>query len=190
MAETLYSLCNEFLATIKDVYAFYLDGFKGLEMMREDIERRQRELQCDDTALVPYLRQYDAPLELKSLLDSTIAAFKKRNRENGKNYELLGNMCLCAMYSWWEDHYRARFAAYLRKPKDGIKAPIFGDFRSLRHAIIHNNGVATKETENCEVLTWFKRGDRILLTFERFEMIIAEIEKFLREFYDESLLVR
>lgn len=183
-------MCEEFLNVVKDTYVFYLDSFKGLEMVRTAVERRQKESQfSDDETDVPYFKHYDEPVELHGLVQITIETFKKNNSEDGRNYEMLGNLCLVAIYSWWEDGYREKFAACLGKTKNEIKAPIMGDIRFLRTAIVHNNGVATEDCERCEVLKWFKRGDRILLTFENFERVILEIKKFLDVFYKQSLIV-
>ncbi len=190
MSESLHNLCSEFLNVVKDTYVFYLDGFRGLEMVRTDVEQRQKSANFpDEQTDVPYLKQYDEPVELHGLVQTTLGEFKKRNSEDGRNYEMLGNLCLVAIYSWWEDDYRGRFAAYLRREKNEIKSPIMGDIRLLRTAIIHNNGFATEDCERCEILKWFKRGDRILITFERFEKIISEIGKFLEGFYRQSLIV-
>ncbi|MEO7299419.1 MAG: hypothetical protein ABI042_12690 [Verrucomicrobiota bacterium] len=190
MAATFSNLCNEFLNVVTDTYVFYLDAFKGLEMVRTDVEDRQEADQfSDDNSDVPYLKQYEEPVELHKLVQTNLGAFKKRNAEDGRNYEMLGNLCLVAIYSWWEDSFREKFATYLGKTKNEIKFPIMGDIRLLRIAIIHNTGVATEDCERCELLKWFKRGDRIVLTFENFERIILEIKIMLETFYMQSMIV-
>ena len=189
MTDSLLNLSNEFLGVVVDTYFFYLDGFKGLELMHADLEQKQRASQSNDSDLVPYIKCHNEPYEEHGLLVSTVGQVKKRNAEGGRNYELLGNLCLVAIYSWWEDRYRKEFATCLRKEKNEIKSSVMSDIRILRHAIIHNNGIATEDCEKCELLKWFKRGDRIFIMFEQFEDIFSEIQKFLMAFYKQSLLI-
>ncbi len=190
MAETFRELSEEFLRTVIATYTFYLDGFKGLEMVREDIEQRQKASGFDDSAQVPYLRYHEGETELTGLVQVRVKDFKANNSEDGQNFQLLGNLCVVALFSWWEDHYRQHFADYLGKAKNEIEIPILGDIRLLRNGIVHSRGRATEEINRCEVVKWFKPGERILITFEKMEHLGIELKKGIEVFYHQSLMLR
>jgi hypothetical protein len=100
-----------------------------------------------------------------------------------------GIRLLVTIFSSWEDHYRGKIAEFLRKSKDEMIVPIMGDIRHLRNSIVHHNGVALPELERCEVLLFFKPGDKILITFEHMERIMSEVEKGLQTLFHRSLMV-
>ena len=56
-----------------------------------------------------------------------------------------------------------------------IEVPAFGELRWLRHAIIHNRAIATSDVAKCERFKWFRRGDQITFSREKFELVIDGI---------------
>lgn len=65
--------------------------------------------------------------------------------------------------------------------KDDIKSDVVGDIRHLRHSIIHDIGIATKEVENCKVLKWFNEGDKVFLNEQMFLQMISHVRADLHE---------
>ena len=45
------------------------------------------------------------------LHSTTQGELKRRNLPGGPNDVFIGNMCLVGLYTYWEDHYRAKVAA-------------------------------------------------------------------------------
>ena len=101
---------------------------------------------------------------------STQGEFKERNRGGGINHRLIGNLCVVAIYQFWEDEYRTALAQSLElSDKMMLKVPVFGDLRHLRNSIIHHRGIALPEAERCEFLKWFREGDLIVIDDDMFD---------------------
>ena len=82
-----------------------------------------------------------------------------------------------SIYQFWEDQYRQDIAAALDKAeKNELRVPVMGDLRYLRQSIIHNSGIAVSDVERCEVLRWFRRGERIALTQDQMKRIVREVK--------------
>jgi hypothetical protein len=109
---------------------------------------------------------------------TTQGELKARNKERGRNHIFLASACVITIYQYWEGYFRGRIASAVGLPEDEIRAPVFGDLRKLRNAIIHNLGVATSDVETCTILVWFKRGDGIEITKEQFQNMVDEIHKY------------
>lgn len=60
--------------------------------------------------------------------------------------------------------------------KPDLKVDIFGDFRLLRHSIIHHRGIALPGIEKCKVLKWFNENDQIALTEDQIKTIIFYVK--------------
>lgn len=67
------------------------------------------------------------------------------------------------IFSRWEDHYRQLFAASAEVPVKEVTSEVMGDIRHLRNDILHNNGVAGKNTRKTMLLKRFSDGQRIVL---------------------------
>ncbi len=79
---------------------------------------------------------------------STRREVRDRNRSNGLNQILLGNLSIAFIYQMWEDKYRLQFSnAFCLSNKDDLKVDIFGDLRYIRQSIIHNQGIAVSDNE-------------------------------------------
>ncbi len=113
------------------------------------------------------------------LFITTQGELKRKNSPGGSNDIFIANMCLVAVYSFWEDWYRGEIERALHLQKNGIKAPIFGDVRWIRHSIVHHRGVAVPEIEKCEVLRWFKPGEKIEITMDQFRDLCVRINQYL-----------
>lgn len=96
----------------------------------------------------------------------------------GFNEVTLSGLCIASIYSMWEDRTRAAIADALDlDSKDEIMSPLFGDIRRMRNALLHAGGRVQTGTP-FEVLQWFKKGDVIALTPERFHEIVGHIREF------------
>ena len=175
---------REFKKDIDDVYGVYLDSVRGFDLIVDDHnkinagvsveELRRRKLfygvgnpNSKDAYVLHQTNQYD---------------YKARNEKNGRNRLVLANQSIVQIYQYWEDLYREEIAKLLNIEKSEFKAPIFGDFRLLRNSIIHNHGIATSDVVKCEILKWFKPGERISVDNKMFENAIYHVKITLDEF--------
>jgi hypothetical protein len=119
------------------------------------------------------------------LHSTTQGELKRRNLAGGLNDVFIANMCLVAIFSYWEDHYRAHIARAMGRAKNDLKAPVFGDIRLIRNSIIHHRAIALAEIEHCEVLRWFMEGASIAISTDQFRQLASEVNKFLDNLIEE-----
>ena len=98
-----------------------------------------------------------------------------RNSPNGTNSLLIANLCLVAIYQYWEDHYRQMIARSLNVSKNDIQVAVFGDIKLLRESIIHHRGISTPKVDRCKIVKWFKQGEQIQIRKVMFEQLIEEV---------------
>ena len=80
----------------------------------------------------------------------------------------LNEQWLVNLYTMWDERYRKEIAVQRRVEKDQVIVSPLGDFRRIRHDIIHCQGVATdKNSGKCEVFQhWVEIGKPIAITTE------------------------
>jgi hypothetical protein len=116
----------------------------------------------------------------KLLHRATQGEFKQRTTNDGLDARLLGYMAITLLYSSWEDMFREKLALALGRPdKNALKADLFGDLGGLRHAIVHNLGVATERVEAAKVLRWFHRGQTIFISAEHVDYLFDQIDAYI-----------
>lgn len=183
----------EFLYVVDAVFGVYLDAITGFRLLAEKIEMAQGQMLADfkktdpEKANVEYLDSVSFtygkgdPNTTDAVLlhERTQGQVKAQNKEGAQNYRFMGNMFVITVYQYWEDHYRARLAEALGMKKNALKAPIMGDLRLLRQAIIHHHGVATKDVKKCQLLKWYEAGDEVFINQPKLEEIIKQIHDFL-----------
>lgn len=187
----------EFREIVDAIYGTYLDACEGFSHVRSKvIEMEEESLRLyeeikatrPEYAHLPFGgaefshgRHVPAgsPPRYRHLHQVDINTLKQRNETGGTNYRFIGNVCMVTLFQIWDERYRELFALDLAADKRQIEVALFGDLRHYRHAIIHNNGVATSDVEECLVLRWFKRGETILLTRDMFEEVIDAVFEFL-----------
>lgn len=104
----------------------------------------------------------------------TQGELKSRLDKNGHNTLFLANLCVVAIYQYWEDNYRAKIAADLGIEANDLKSDLLGAIRQIRIAIVHHGGVAKADIDKCKVLKWFKKGDPIKIDGDRmYEIVLA-----------------
>jgi len=186
---------EEFEAVVDHIYGVYLDATIGFQKAREWHIRGQHELlntlmkSHPELANIKYLDSQNfvygkgKPSDTDSVVlhKCTQKEFKDRNDEGGTNFKFIGNMALVSLYQYWENYYREKIAEQLELDKNDLKAPIMGDIRLIRHSVIHHSGIALKDIEKCEVLTWYKEGDSIFIDKGKFEEIILHVKKLINE---------
>jgi len=175
---------EEFLRVLRAHHGIYLDALWGFRTVRDQVEQAQRlslrhgnpsEMaieKLDETVL--FVGDKD-PAEHRVEHVAKMGWFKRRNSPGELNQVFLGNLIVVSIFSFWEDHYRSLIASELTIAKEQLLIPVLGDIRLLRNDIIHHSAVATQRIERCEILRWFKRGDRISLDAQQVDTIVCEI---------------
>lgn len=135
-----------------------------------------------DQQIMRYEFEGDHQGPIKLLHRSTQGEFKTRTSAHGLDARLLGHMAVTLLYSLWEDTYREKIAlAYGHSRKNDLKGDLFGDLGNLRHAIVHNNGIATEKIELAKLLKWFSRGDTIFLSPEHVDQLFDSIDAYMTQ---------
>jgi hypothetical protein len=197
---TLQAILEQFEAVVDSIYGVYLDSTQGFELGRKRIDETQQttleKLRAThpDLASIEYLDSAAMlygkgdPNEAGAVLlhRCTQAQFKMRNEPGGDNYRFIANLCLVTLYQYWDDFFRGELALALCVPKNDIESSVMGDIRYFRQSIIHNRGIAIREVEKCRVLKWFHRGELVYLDPDKFEILVSEVKRFIREFAGAS----
>lgn len=190
-AGRLKNVIQEFLAVVNSIVGVFFDakaGFnlnvkqitdfekKSLKMLNSN-EHDQTTFEDLDSAWIIYGKGDPNINTAQSFHDTTQREFKIRNSEFGGNSKFVGNMCLIAIYQFWDDKYRNQIAKIFEVKKSQVKSDIFGDLRLIRHSIIHHNGVAKGDVNKCKLLNWFKPNEEILIDQEKLLQIVSHINR-------------
>jgi hypothetical protein len=179
----------EFVEILDTMHGFYLDARRAfgsllheLNLMQTENLKRMAGKTIADLDKLGFVYEAADPEPGAYLLhECTQGEYKGRNSPAGDNPNRVGNMCITHIYSYWEDHYRARIAEFLgMTKKDDLKIDVFGDIRYLRNSIVHHAAIALPDVARCKVLKWFKPGDRIALSRDQFRTLITEATAALR----------
>ncbi|MDA3871212.1 MAG: hypothetical protein PF551_02525 [Candidatus Marinimicrobia bacterium] len=179
---------EEFLKIIDSIYGLFLDSTQGFHNNIEKLKAGQSisvrtlkiSIEQQDKHAMIYGKGNPNDKDSYELHRCTQGELKNRNEKNGKNTSLIGNLCLCQIYNYWEDYFREEIALYLEIKKNELLSDIFGDLRFYRQSIIHKRGLAIKEVEKCKILNWYKHNDTIKIDEHNFEEIIYQLKIYLR----------
>ena len=192
LAMPVEPIIDEYRAIVDAIYGIFLDARDGFANVLEKAKRSSDESRQRVEKLIEEKPEY-AGMKYGGLEHSygrvvragtqsyghlhqvPIEELIRRNSEGGSNFQFIGNTCLAMVYQYWEDHYRSLVARALGAEAAQMEVPVFGELRWLRHAIIHNRAIATADVEKCERFNWYKRGDQIIFSRERFELVIDGI---------------
>ena len=115
----------------------------------------------------------------------TVAAMKQGEmidalRRGGEFENQNCHALIVFIYHLWDEYYRPRLAASLglEQPRQ-LQSDFFGDIRLIRNAIIHNQGILTKnDYGNFKVLTPLDelRPGELKLTHETTQRIVAGVD--------------
>ncbi len=195
-------ICQEFVDRVHSIHGLYIDIVEGFIRWRNENQAEQNKLvqriktehgpdhpnvRDPDSIPIIYSQNWPEDRHFNVLHRSTLGDVLCRLGADGEDYRLTANVCIVMIYQWWEDEYRGRIADYLHRPKSEIRCDIMGDLRHLRSSIIPKNGLAVDEVSGCKVLKWFKPGDTIVLTRERFTQLIDAIYSGMEAFYMDAL---
>jgi hypothetical protein len=191
---------DEFEGVVTSIYGVYLMSTQGFSLLIKELTDLQlttvnkfRTTQ-PELASIQYLDstsyifgQGDPNLSTSiELYRCTQGEYKERNSKKGINSRFIGNMCVIAMYQYWEDYYRQEIASLLNKTsKNEIVSDIMGDIKILRRSIIHHRGIALKDVESCKLLRWFKKGDDIFIDENMMQFIVFQVKSYLRALQGE-----
>jgi hypothetical protein len=190
---------DEFEDVVTSIFGVYLMSMQGFHLCVNDLKNRQDKdvLRMKNTrpelASIQYFNSrpfmfgkltkgsLKKPEEVDLLYQCTQGEYKERNSEIGINSRFIGNMCVIAIYQYWEDYYRQKIAGFLHiNNKNELTSNIMGDLRFLRRSIIHHRGVALKAVENCKILHWYKKGDDIFIDRNKMQDIVSEVKAYLQ----------
>lgn len=180
---------NEFLEIVDDIYGLFIDSTQGFLQNLEKINQGQRVAlkatpikTIEELDKITFFYGQGNPNDpnTKIIHTCTQGKFKERNSRNGKNTIVIGNLCLCQIYNYWEDYYRKNIASYLGITKNELRSDIFGDLRYYRQSIIHKQGLAIKNVENAKIIQWYNYNDEIKIDEDKFARIVYEVKNYLR----------
>ena len=187
-------LFQEFARKLEEQHTYYLDSIVGFSALHERLVAKQNavkeflvdhELANDqflDTCSTMY-RQLSGkdftPVSLSPVMKQ--GDVKARNKEDGKNYFILGANCIVALYSYWEEYLRIEIGIAMGVLRKGatntdktravlnqyVVSDIWGDIRLLRNSIVHKDGVASSDMGKCKIIKCFAPGDTIQLDFNK-----------------------
>lgn len=179
----LQRVVEEFREVLKQIFGILLDARAGFHHIVETTEKLQAKYQTSDSA--PYIYNAGPPTHHPDdpsapwLHKTTQGDLKQRNLREGLNDGFIGNMCLVALFSYWEDYYRGKIATTLGKSRESILVPVFGDIRLIRNSIVHHQAIALPEIERCEVLKWFSRNEAITISTDQFRELAKTVNQYL-----------
>jgi hypothetical protein len=79
----------------------------------------------------------------------------------------LGQQWAVFVFTEWENSFRQRLASAHGCGPHSIQSDVFGDLRRMRHDILHQRAIASREwSGRCALLQWFQPGDEILIKAE------------------------
>jgi hypothetical protein len=194
----LFEEVQSFLSFVDRVYGLYLDATLGFEQLAILATQQQDEYinkaaeqqrSISPETLDQALWRYNIISEGSAKRiqhETTYRELKARNSINGPNARLFASLCIATIFHQWEDHFRSRIADALAVEKEAVKIPILGDLRLYRQAIVHHNGIATKEMKRCTEIAWFNEGEPIELYDYQVEQIVQKIGQGVNEFLDQQ----
>jgi hypothetical protein len=193
----LVTICEEFMRFSYDLFGAYLDALAGLDQIRQNLVNRQKakiaklkntdpdkatEEFMDQQPLDHRLQADQQSPEVLLLHRSTQGDFKRRTAPGELDARFLSQMLVALLYGAWEDEYRGRVASCLgHSKKDALGSDLFKDINSLRQAILHNRGKATEAVQRAKTIRWFQRGDHILISRERANQLLHEIDDYITQ---------
>lgn len=172
----------KFLEKVQEVYGFYLDTICAYEELYDQFQKNQQNVSVKLGMTIEQLDQaeviYGEGDPSKGIVKhrSTQAAYKLRIKNGGLNEIRAANFCVVLIHQYWE-YYRRKAEDRLGLTKNDIKSDIMAELRHLRNSILKNNSFGNSKMKKCKYLKWFKEGESIVITKEKFKEIITKIQK-------------
>lgn len=191
-------LFHEFARRLEEQHTFYLDSVVGFSVLHERILAKQDEVKrflgdhelANDEFLDTCSTMYRqlcgkdfSPVSLSPVMKQ--GDIKERNKEDGRNYFLLGANCVVSLYSYWEEYLRVEVGIAMGVLPKGstnteetrvvlnqhVVSDIWGDIRLLRNSIVHKDSIASSEITRCKIIKCFLPGQHIELDFKKMRAI-------------------
>lgn len=170
-----------FRRQVDAIYGVFLHSAASFVILLKEIGKWQRSSRTEGNLSIEYLDQalfmYDTgkPTDSSSVVLHAITQgeLKRRLTKNGPNTMFLANLCLVAIYQFWEEEYRVKISGLLRGSR--LDSDVMGDVRLLRIAVIHRGAVARDQILRCKVLKWFRPGDPIQISEDRMHALVQAI---------------
>jgi len=193
---TLCRVADEFVGAVDTCFGLYLDCSQGFRQNRDQMAKDQLSAlgrfpntpgikSVEDLDGVEYFVAPGSPNDPATILyhRCTQGEFKERNTPSGKNDLFIGRYCIVWLYECWESEYRDRLAHAVDLTREDLRHDVFGDLRYLRNAIIHNQGLATRECERLRVLMPIAEGTEICLKGQD----LYDVSRTIKAFVDDLL---
>jgi hypothetical protein len=183
--------CQAMCNTIDSVAGIFLDATSGMERLVEDleVERSSFVMTWPDRsdALDIFLEQ---PLVYRGIAEgsegpihfTSNSEYLRRNSVGGANWRLLANLCLVAIYQYWDDHYRKEIANALGIQKDDVRLEVMGELRHYRRSIVHAGGRAEPEVARNQLLPAFQAGELIVIDAQVFVEIVFILKRCIQDY--------
>lgn len=180
--QAMHAALEVLRAHVEATCGLFMDSRRGWERiareLQEIIDDEVRKGMTREQALQHPMAHGEGPPDVANVRH--ISTFGERIAAcsaGGFNEVSLSGLCLVSIYAHWEDKTRGDIAKALRVEKSQIKAGLFADINRMRNALLHAGG-RLDSTKPFEVLKWFKHGDVIVLTPDRFHELIARVREF------------
>lgn len=187
-------IITEFLNVVDSIHGVYLDSTLGFKLVTEYILKIQNKSikLIGSKATIDKLDEaefiygtgsppkYKDPLNPSLLHITTQGELKERNKKDGINFKVIGNLTIVQIYQFWEDKYRDEIAKSMNLQKDDLKSDIFGELRQIRASIIHNNSIVTSDCEKKVKIVNFGKGEEIFLKQNDVHGIVNAVKSYLR----------
>jgi hypothetical protein len=191
---SIRKIYGDYLDVVDSILAAYYDSTMGLATLLDFFERRQKKYVSEgkftqehlDKSNIHYVNGNPNDPNTKAILKCSQLEFKKKNFPSGKNYKIIGNMCLVLIYTYWEDQYRSTIAKDVLNSsnKNEVNLNIMKDLSKIRNLIIHHKGIADERVKECITLNWFKPSDEICINRDQLEFLVFQLRAGLMELED------
>lgn len=191
-------LFHEFAKKLEEQHTFYLDSIVGYSVLHTRMLEKQDEVKrflgdhelANDEFLDTCSTMYRQlcgkdfmPVALSPVMKQ--GDVRERNKEDGRNYFILGANCVVSLYSYWEEYLRVEVGiamGFLPKGSANteetrvilnkhVVSDIWGDIRLLRNSIVHKDSIASSEMSRCKIIQCFSPGEPIELDFKKMHAI-------------------
>jgi|SRR2546428_11498244 len=208
----LHQLSDELTQFLTRIHALYLDAVAGFAFVHKRVLTDQRKFrnlvkgseidseELQDSRMFSYTQIFAEDFCASGFHRATQGEVKARNSPGGSNYKTLGQLCLVALYDYWNDYLRREYVVAkgqlnakeqdLDIVKERLRKhashDLWGDLRKLRIAIVHNQGIADSEVARCKLIRWFQPGDSIDISPARMKAILFAVLKFRNQLFKEG----
>ena len=106
-----------------------------------------------------------------------IGDFLDYSARDGQFADQIAKSFIISLYSEWEELYRHKIATQVGASQKDVKCDLMGDLRLIRHCIVHNKSVITREHEKLKELKWQLRPGELQITNDMFSGLIDQINR-------------